>query len=370
MSFSEISTLKIEGDNLVLILQYPLPFGGVFMADGEFWILALSGGGARGLFTAQVIANFEKEIGSPLAQHFDLIAGTSVGGILALGLAKEISGEKLTSLFDKAENIFVPRNFLSKYFPFHGPKYRSDGLKALLMDGEIFGDSTIGNLKHRVMIPSVNYTKGTPTFFKTPHHPTLRTDWEYSLVDVAMATSAAPTFFPAYGFSNQYFVDGGLVANAPGLVAVHEAMNFVNHPDVKTIHVVSIGTFAKGSAMDPKMCPNIGILTTRNCRCLLPTRGWGFRLFDLTINSQESMSNYMLNHWLDDHHYLIDGKPKPEQTNYLDLDDTSQESQRTLIGQANVVSQELFSPQLLSNIKNHKPLQPIFYYGPNKNISN
>ena len=336
------------------------------MAEGEFWILALSGGGARGLFTAKVLANLEKEIGGLLAQRFDLIAGTSVGGILALGVAKEIPAEQLTTLFDNAKEIFMPRNCFSKFFPLRGPKYRNDRLKAILENDEVFGAATIGDLKHRVMIPSVNYTKGTPTFFKTPHDPSLRTDRNYSLVNVAMATTAAPTYFPVYGFNNQYFVDGGLVANAPGLVAVHEAMHFVNHPDVKTIHVVSVGTFARGAAKDPKLGADMGILTAPNRRPW-PSWGWGGRLFDLTINSQEAMSNYILGHWLGDHHYLIDGKPEPEQTGYLGLDNTSQEAKKTLLGQADVISQKLFSQVLLQNIRNHEPPCPNFYHGTNKN---
>lgn len=336
------------------------------MAAGEFWILALSGGGARGLFTAQVLANLEKAIGSPLANRFDLIAGTSVGGILALGLAKELPAKNLVSLFDQADEIFTPRHRFFNFGLFE-PKYRNEKLKALLGEKKIFGQSTIGNLKHRVMIPSVNYTKGTPTFFKTPHHPRLRIDWEYSLVDVAMATAAAPTFFPIYGFKNQNFVDGGLVANAPGLVAVHEAMHFVEHPDVNTIHVVSIGTFARGTAMDPKLDKDIGILSAPTTGCFPWSRGWGFRLFELTINSQEAMSNDMLKHWLGDRHHLIDGKPKPEQTSYLGLDNTGAEARKALLGQADVVSQDLFSTALLQSIRGHEPSQPKFYHGPNKN---
>lgn len=337
------------------------------MAAGEFWILALSGGGARGLFTAQVLANLEKEIGRPLAERFDLIAGTSVGGILALGLAKEIPAKKLVTIFDQADEIFMPRRCLFNWSLF-GPKYRNDKLKALLEEKEIFGKTTIGNLKHRIMVPSVNYTKGTPTFFKTPHHPRLRIDWEYSLVDVAMATAAAPTFFPIYGFGNQHFVDGGLVANAPGLVAVHEAMHFAGHPDVKTIHVVSIGTYARGTAMDPKLSKDIGILSARTSGWFPWARGWGFRLFELTINSQEAMSNDMLKHWLGERHHLIDGKPKPEQTSYLGLDNTSTESRKALLGQADVISQDLFSMTLLDSIRSHEPSQPKFYHGPNKNV--
>lgn len=336
------------------------------MAAGEFWILALSGGGARGLFTAQVLANLEKAVGTPLANRFDLIAGTSVGGILAIGLAKEMPAKNLVTLFDQADDIFTPRHSYLNWGLF-GPKYCNDKLKALLEKEETFGTSTIGNLKHRVMIPSVNYTKGTPTFFKTPHHPRLRIDWEYKLVDVAMATAAAPTFFPVYGFGNQQFVDGGLVANAPGLVAVHEAMQFADHADVNTIHVVSIGTYARGTAMDPKLDHDMGILLAPRNGWFPWARGWGSRLFELTINSQESMNNNMLKHWLGDRHHLIDGTPKPEQSNYLGLDNTSNESRKALLGQADAISQELLSTELLASIRGHEPSQPKFYHGPNKN---
>lgn len=166
---------------------------------------------------------------------------------------------------------------------------------------------------------------------------------------------------------NVFLIKDGLVANAPGLVAVHEAMHFAGHPDVKTIHVVSVGTYSRGTAMDPNLSEDIGILTARTSRWFRWARGWGFRLFELTINSQEAMSNDMLKHWLGDRHHLIDGKPKPEQTNYLGLDDTSEQSRKALLGQADVISQDLFSPALLTNIRSHEPSVPNFYHGPNKN---
>ncbi|MGZ9211150.1 MAG: CBASS cGAMP-activated phospholipase [Candidatus Binatia bacterium] len=340
------------------------------MAAGEFWILALSGGGARGLFTANVLAQMEKEINEPLADHFDLIAGTSVGGILALGLAKEIPANQLVDLFDHISEIFAPKC----WWPVFRAKYRNNVLKELLE--ESFGNTTIGDLKHRVMIPSVNYTKGTPSLFKTPHNERLRIDWEYHLVDVALATAAAPTYFPVYSFADQHFVDGGLVANAPGLTAVHEALHFVGHSDVNTIHVVSVGTAARGTAMDPSINPDMGIFATakrywpwglglKNW----PTSGWGGRLFDLTINSQEAMSNSILKHWLKDRHHLIDVQPHPEQTNYLSLDNTSDEAKKTLRGQAAVTGQNFLTPSLIQQIREHQPISPNFYYGPNKNTS-
>lgn len=334
----------------------------------DYWILALSGGGGRGLFTAAVLEQLETAIGAPIASRFDLIAGTSVGGILALGIANELPAKDLKELFKRSGEIFDPECSLLNW-PILRARYLNTNLKCLLQDKKVFGNSTIGSLKHRVLIPSINYTKGSPSFFKTPHHPSLLRDWQYSLVDVAMATSAAPTYFPIYGFANQHFVDGGLVANAPGLVAVHEAMTFAGEPDIKKIHVLSIGTAGRGTAMDPAVATDMGAFAGLKRRWPWVSKGWGMRLFELTIRSQEAMSNSMLGHWLEDRHHLVDALPQPEQTDYLGLDDVSKEAQDALLGQAAIAGQNYLTTGLLEQIRNHRPEVPKFYHGPNKNVS-
>ena len=338
------------------------------MGDNEYWILALSGGGARGLFTAAVLQQLEKAIGAPVASRFDLIAGTSIGGILALGIAKGIPTGELRALFDHSKAIFKPRHSWMNW-PILRARYRNDALKALLEDPKVFGNTTIGELAHRVVIPAINYTKGAPSFFKTPHHSTLYRDWQYRLVDVAMATAAAPTFFPIYGFADQQFVDGGLVANAPGLVAVHEALHFAGKPDIKSVHVLSIGTAGCGTAMDPALEHNMGALLGLKRRFFWLSKGWGFRLFELTIRSQEVMSNSMLGHWLGDRHHLVDAAPQPEQTDYLELDDVSDEARSALLGQAAIAGQNFLPADLVTKIGAHEPRAPTFFHGPNKNTS-
>jgi len=353
------------------------------MAENEFWILALSGGGARGLFTAKVLEEMETVVGAPLASRFDLIAGTSVGAILALGLAKEIPTEQLAMLFEHDKDIFAPRCRLLSW-PFFNTKYKTDALKALLKDEKCFGKTLVGDLKHRVVIPAINYTKGTPSFFKTPHHRELHRDWQHQLVDVALASAAAPTYFPIYGFADQHFVDGGLVANAPGLIAVHEALHFAGHPDVKTVHVVSVGTAGQGTSMDTGASNNMGILASftglqpgglfqklvwgfKNRKDWGFRKGWGFRLFDLTINSQEAMSNSILGHWLGDRYYSIDTTPQQEQIKYLGLDDVSEAARKARIGQAAIAVQNCLTPTLIDRIRGHVPANPQFFYGSNKN---
>lgn len=334
------------------------------MEHSDYWILALSGGGARGMFTASILEQLESALEAPIASRFDLIAGTSVGGILALGVAKEIPARGLLSLFDHSKEIFDPGCNLIRWPIFHA-RYRSEQLKALLESESVFGDAKVGDLKHRVVIPAINYTKGAPSFFKTPHDPRLRSDWKHRLVDVAMATAAAPTYFPIYGFASQYFVDGGLVANAPGLIAVHEALQFAGQPDFRRIHVLSIGTAGGGTAMDPAIDPNMGAIFGLKRRWLPFTKGWGLRLFELTVRSQEAMSFSMLSHWLGDRHHLIDAAPQREQTDYLALDDVSEHARNTLLGQAAIAGQNFLSADLIAQLRDHQPTQPTFFYGPN-----
>ncbi|WP_457825796.1 patatin-like phospholipase family protein, partial [Staphylococcus aureus] len=72
------------------------------------------------------------------------------------------------------------------------------------------------------MIPAINYSSGLPQIFKTAHHKDFKRDHTFRLVDIALATSAAPGYFPRHCFNNNQYVDGGLYANAPGMLAVHE----------------------------------------------------------------------------------------------------------------------------------------------------
>ncbi len=190
------------------------------MADAgpPFHVLALSGGGFRGLYSATILANLEEALGVPLARRFDLICGTSVGGLLAIGVAAEVRRADLCSLFEhNGKRIFGSHEWwrhwpLAKWFR---AKHASTGLRRVL--AELFGAATLGDLQHRVLIPAVNANTGKSQFFKTPYHPSFERDYKLSLVDVSLATAAAPTYFPLHRIpSVGVFADGGLVGNSPG----------------------------------------------------------------------------------------------------------------------------------------------------------
>ena len=111
------------------------------MTDTEnprFQVLSLSGGGYRGLYTAKILADLEQEIGGPIAQRFDLIAGTSIGGILALAVAMEIPAEQMVKLFEQhGQEIFKRR--LSLWGIVRAP-YSPEPLKRLLSAPGLFGE--------------------------------------------------------------------------------------------------------------------------------------------------------------------------------------------------------------------------------------
>ena len=242
-------------------------------------ILALSGGGFKGLYTAKILERLEEELKAPIAQKFDLIAGTSIGGIIALALAYEIPCKKIVDFFNEnGKKIFKKRlNFA--IIPKYGKKHLKDAL------AKIFGDAKIGDLKHRVIIPTINYSSGKVQLFKTRHHPTFITDYKRSLVDVAMSTAAAPIYFPVYHTGYGDFVDGGLVANHPGFFAILEAKQFLNteESDISMLH---IGTLSQRFTSDGRT--NLGLLR------------WRTKLLNLLFSCQDQSVNQIVQFLLND----------------------------------------------------------------------
>jgi patatin-like phospholipase/acyl hydrolase len=213
-----------------------------------FRILSLAGGGYLGLYTARVLAQLEARAGVPLARRFDLIAGTSVGGILALGLAYEVPAADMRRLFlERGAKIFSTRplatgpvgKLLDLTRSVFGPKYTGAPLRKAL--AERLGAKTLGEAKHAVVVPAVNVSNSMTKIFKSPHAPRSRGDENIRAVDVAMATCAAPSYFPAVRINGALYTDGGMFAVAPDLVALHEAEQFLG-VDIEDISMLSIGT--------------------------------------------------------------------------------------------------------------------------------
>lgn len=217
-------------------------------AQPPFRILALAGGGYLGLYTACVLAELEERAGEPLGRRFDLIAGTSVGGILALALAFEIPMTKLKELFlEHGQKIFsargLPSNAVAKLRDLSravlGPKYNGVALaKALAVH---LGKRTLADALHPIVVPAVDVTRSRTKVFKTPHAAASRGDEDVRAAHVAMATSAAPAYFPSVRIGDALYADGGLFAVAPDQVALHEATHFLQIDEAR-VRMLSLGT--------------------------------------------------------------------------------------------------------------------------------
>jgi patatin-like phospholipase/acyl hydrolase len=188
-----------------------------------------------------MLAKLEDDLGQPILNHFDLVVGTSTGGVIAAALGIGKTPEEITELYaSSAKSIFPPvRGRISSGLL--RAKYSPLGLERLLRNH--FGDALLGESKVPLVIPSFDIGENKLHLFKTPHHPRLRRDWKIPLWQVAMATSAAPVYFPAYRIPGEQvrLIDGGVWANNPAMVGVAEAVSMFEQP-LESIRVLSVGT--------------------------------------------------------------------------------------------------------------------------------
>ncbi len=231
--------------------------------DRPFQVLALDGGGYRGMFTAQVLAVWEAKLKRPIADCFDLIVGTSTGGIVALGLAAGLPASELVTFYkEDGRHLFPARRSLWRFFAggWHwiGAKYNPKKLEQALQ--KRLPKITLGELKKPVVVPAFNLEDGKHWYFKTPHFKDNTVDASRPLWEVARATSAAPTYFPAFRSSHsELFIDGGVVANNPSLVGYFEVK--LNFPQWFTqIKILNLGTEGGECSLPSRLLPNGGLL--------------------------------------------------------------------------------------------------------------
>ncbi len=212
-------------------------------------ILCIDGGGIKGVMPAAYLSYIEETLEIHVADYFDLIVGTSTGGIIALGLGLGVPPSEILRLYEeKGATIFgqdVPiglratNRLLLQGKQLLRPKYDPKNLKAELT--EILGDQHLGDSKNRLVIPAYSDSLPGPYLFKTAHHERLRSDYKQVAVDVALATSAAPTYFPKHQIATgEELIDGGVWANNPIGVAALEAACILGW-DMDNVHILSLG---------------------------------------------------------------------------------------------------------------------------------
>ncbi len=315
----------------------------------EFRILSLSGGGYRGLYTVAMLRHLEQQAGRRIGECFDMIAGTSIGGIIAIGLALGKSAEEIERVFIERGMDIFPRSdwklgrLLARLKKPYGAKYRNIELRKAV-EAVIGDDALIGHARTRLLVPTVNMSKGQMQMFKTPHNPNLVRDRHLLAADVAMATSAAPLFFPMAKVQNSNYVDGGIVANSPDLCAVHEAVYFCGQK-IDNVHVLSIGTTSSEFSLPNSIGQDIGAISWLK----------NDRILSTVMTTQQQLVHFMMTHQLKERYLRIDHKPSAEQTSDLGLDIATENRRETLLALADASYQNIAASPQLRDFLNHHP---------------
>lgn len=262
-------------------------------------ILSIDGGGIRGIIPAMVLAHIETTTGRPIAQLFDLVAGTSTGGILALGLTIPKtpatglhSAQQLVDLYENdGSQIFsrsLWRRFISCDNLMH-EKYSTSGIEAVLAN--YFGDSRLRDAATDVLVTSYEIGRSFPFFFKSSN-ARQRPDYDFPARYVARATSAAPTYFapmklPSGTNGDCYtLIDGGVFANNPAACALVEART--THAEAGDFLVVSLGTGALNRSLTYTATKDWGIAK------------WAVPLLSIVFDGVSSTVDYQLRQLLPD----------------------------------------------------------------------
>jgi predicted acylesterase/phospholipase RssA len=296
-------------------------------------VLSIDGGGIRGIIPTLVLAELERRTAQPTAQAFDLIVGTSTGGILALGLTRPAAdgggkpahtARDLTQLYEReGTTIFSPRfKTLRGLWGFFRPKYSSRGLEAVLT--KYFDDALLSEALTLVEIPAYDIEERKHFFFRSAVHT-------FRMRDVARAATAAPAYFspvtlpiePRFNAKGYVaLIDGGVFANNPAPYALASAA--LVRPGSQDVLMVSLGSGAMPRAMPYEQAWSWGLL------------GWASPLVSMIFSD----------HGVEDafHHVLPPGRYVRFQTGpggfRRDLDDASPENVQALKQAAEQLIQE------------------------------
>lgn len=202
----------------------------------KYRIMTFDGGGVRGALTAVILERLAQ--GYPaLFDKVELFAGTSTGSLIALGLAHGIKPNELVQLYSQKNGEFI---FSPAHNPLVRPKYDHTHLKELLQS--VFPpDLQLKDLKRKVLLPSFKITcpdckAWRPVFFNNLASSATQDEF---VVDVALASCAAPVYFPSY----QNHIDGGVIANNPSTAAIALAKDRkAGNQDINSIYLLSFGT--------------------------------------------------------------------------------------------------------------------------------
>lgn len=262
-----------------------------------FKIISVDGGGIKGLYSSTIIEHLEQRFG-PISDYFDMICGTSTGGLIALCLALKIPATEISKIYaEQGKIIFPKRTRIGGIIrqTFWKGKYSDKPLKAVLQS--VFQEKKVADLENLICVPSYSLTDARPWVFKRDHGK-LDRDNKTSLVDVALATSAAPTYFPLCElpiYNDKQFIDGGVWANNPALVGVIEALTYFVGKDKEftSVEILSV------SSLNNTGGKPVGLKRYRSFI------NWRNDLFDTSLIGQSHFTDYFMTKLCEMNHIKI-----------------------------------------------------------------
>ncbi|HEX3278753.1 MAG TPA: CBASS cGAMP-activated phospholipase [Thermoleophilaceae bacterium] len=273
-------------------------------------VLSIDGGGIRGIIPALVLAEVEQRSGKRAYELFDLIAGTSTGGILACALCAPdpLPADQLVALYaDEGPNIF-DRSLWQRIRSANGlldEKYDATALDRALE--RFLSDKRLAETKPDLLVPAYNMGDPGPYFFKS--RKAREEGEDFPLSEVARATSAAPTYFEPLELGSQTLVDGGVFAANPAMCAFAEVMRFQPAADVV---LLSLGTGQRTRKRRFADVKDWGLIE------------WAKPILDVVFDGVSDAVDYQLQHSLDEGKYW---RLQVELTNASDdLDDANPEN--------------------------------------------
>ena len=340
----------------------------------EFKILSIDGGGIKGLYSARILEHFEKKFNCSISDYFDLLCGTSTGGLIALAASLKIPMSEICTFYEKEGPVIFPEypknRWLSRLFKkkitqgdinqiLKGGKFSDIPLKTSLQ--KVFGDRKIGESQNYLCIPSYTITEARPWVFKKDFGELDRDDKAY-YVDVALATSAAPTFFPmaeiAY-YDNKQFIDGGVWANNPTLIGLIEALRFFvgEGKEFNSIRILSVSSLSITGGQQT------GLKRERSFF------DWRKDLFETSMTGQSLFTDYFMKHIGQLEKVAIEYIRIPsadiarEQEDHIQLDLATPKALQLINGKANDMGEIFKKKSEIAAFFQHKKLSKLNSYG-------
>jgi patatin-like phospholipase/acyl hydrolase len=194
--------------------------------------LSINGGGVKGLIALHQIQYLFEKLGPKFFRTFDYIGGTSTGALITALLAKGFTPKEIIDIYEKE----LPKIFNKRFCAVLQGKSKYSNQYIISLATSLLGDTRLGELTQKIIIPTVNTSKSETKIFKS-HDPK---DAEYRLVDVIIASSAAPNYFPAYKIGNEWYKDGGLSSNNPADILLTECEGAFDEINILSITTGSL----------------------------------------------------------------------------------------------------------------------------------